>query len=471
MPSRPSAQARAEASAAAARRRPLALAGRLAFAARLALAARLACAALARFSLPALAAERPPSTFGPDAPALAAPGPHAVGVETLTLVQRAQTDVLAYDPATRRAPKRDRTLVIDVWYPARAETGAPRAVYSAAFPSEPPAPPAHFTVPGIAVRDAPFSGGPYPLVIVSHGYSNAPAAMTWITENLASKGYVAAAIRHEDPPITDTAKFVGPILRRPLDIAFVASRLQRTLADKHWIDPTRTALIGYSMGGYGVLATAGAVLDPHSPLAKMVPGGLLLPYCEGGAQQRALRVAHLRAIVAISPAGGPPWSAWGKGGLAAIDTPLFLINGNRDRTVGYRRAGLGVFKQAIHAPRYLLTFEEAGHDIGLDPAPPQMRSSLWNLAWFQDPVWNTERVNAINAHFITAFLGLYVKDEKRYAAYLDVPVAHAGQGVWPKDHAPFEAYSPGSGGITVWKGFQRSFAVGLELRRAGVVRP
>ncbi|HTX04470.1 MAG TPA: hypothetical protein VMD06_01495 [Steroidobacteraceae bacterium] len=434
-------------------------------------AAVLAFAVLAAVGVAAFAAERPPSTFGPDAPALAALGPHAVGVETLTLVERAQADVLAYDPATRQAPKRDRTLIVDVWYPARADARAPRAVYSAAFPSEPPAPPARFTVPGIAVRGAPFAGGPYPLVIVSHGYSNAPAAMTWITENLASKGYVVAAIHHDDPPITDPAQFIGPILRRPLDIAFVAATLQRTLAAKHWIDPRRTALIGYSMGGYGVLTAAGAVLDAHGPLAKMVPGGLLLPYCGGGARQNAVQVAHLRAVVAISPAGGPPWSAWGEHGLAAIHTPIFLINGNRDRTVGYRRAGLRVFEQAIHAPRYLLTFEEAGHDIGLDPAPPQMRSALWNLAWFQDPVWNTERVNAINAHFITAFLDLYVKGEKRYWPYLDVRVAHAGQGVWPHDHAAFAAYSPGSGDITVWKGFQRSFAVGLELQRADVVRP
>jgi predicted dienelactone hydrolase len=432
------------------------------------LAASWAFAALAAFGAvaPAVAADRPPSTFGPDAPALAALGPHAVGVETLTLVERAQPDVLAYDPVTHRAPKRDRTLAVDVWYPARAEPGAAHAVYSAAFPSEPPAPPAHFTVPGVAVRGAPFSGGPYPLVIVSHGYSNAPAAMTWITENLASKGYVVAAIHHADPPITDAAKFVGPILRRPLDIAFVAATLQRKLAARRWIDPERTALIGYSMGGYGVLTAAGAALDANSPLAKEVPGGLLLPYCQGGARQSAVRVAHLRAIVAISPAGGPPWSAWGASGLAAIRAPLLLINGNRDRTVGYRRAGLRVFQQAIHAPRYLLTFEEAGHDIGLDPAPLQMRRSLWNLAWFQDPVWSSERVNAINAHFITAFLDLYVKGEKRYADYLDVRVTRAGRGVWPKDHAPYAAYSPGTGDITVWKGFQRSFAVGLELQRA-----
>ena len=431
----------------------------------------VAAAATAVLSVSALAAGRPPSTFGPSAPALAPPGPYAIGTETLTLTQSGQVDVLAYDPATHEAPKRDRVLAVDLWYPSRAEPGAPRAVYSAAFPSEPPAPPARFTVPGIAVRGAPFSGGPFPLIIVSHGYSNAPAAMTWITENLASKGYVVAAIHHDDPPITNAAEFVEPVLRRPLDIAFVASMLQRTLAARHWIDPRRTALIGYSMGGYGVLTAAGAELDPQGPLAKAVPGGLLLPYCRGGALRRALRVAHLRAVVAISPAGGQPWNAWGAHGLAAIRTPLLLINGNRDRTVGYRRAGLRVFEEAIHARRYLLTFEEAGHDIGLDPAPPQMRGSLWNLAWFQDPVWSTERVNAINAHFITAFLDLYVKGESRYADYLNVRVAHAGRGVWPHDRDPYGAYSPGTGDITIWKGFQRSFAVGLELQSAEAARP
>ena len=415
---------------------------------------------------PAARAERPPSEFGPDAPQLAPLGPHAVGFETITLVQHAQVDVLAYDPATHHAPKRDRRLVVDVWYPAVAGADAPRMVYSGTFPSDPPAPPAHFTVPGIAVRGAPFAGANHPLVVVSHGYSNDPLTMSWITENLASKGYVVAAIRHEDPPITDKAKFIGPLLRRPLDIAFVAATLQRELAATHWVDPRRTALLGYSMGGYGVLTAAGAVLDPHGPAAKAVPDGLLLPYCRGGARQRSLLVAHLRAVVAISPAGGPPVDAWGRDGLAAIRAPLLLINGNRDRTVGYRRAGKRVFDQAVHAPRYLLTFEEGGHDIGLDPAPSGMRATLWNLGWFQDPVWSTARVNAINAHFITAFLDRYVRGERRYSAYLDVPVVHAGRGVWPDDHAPYAAYSPGTGGVTVWKGFQRAFAVGLELRRA-----
>ncbi|MDE2304116.1 MAG: dienelactone hydrolase [Gammaproteobacteria bacterium] len=426
--------------------------------------AAVVCAAL--LASPALA-ERVPSVYGADAPQLAALGPDRVGYRTLTLVEHDQPDVLAYDSASGRVPQRDRTLVIDLWYPALASASAPHVVYRAAFPSEPPAPPAPFTIPGIAVRDAKFAGHDRPLVIVSHGYSNQPVAMSWITENLASKGYVVAAIRHEDPPITDKAKFVGPLVRRPLDIAFVAAALQRDLAAKHWIDPRRTALLGYSMGGYGVLTAAGATLDPHSPVIRAVPGGALAPYLRGGPRAAALDVAHLRAVVAISPAGGSPWNVWGAAGLAGIDVPLLLINGDQDRTVGYTEAARAFFDEAVHARRYLLTFREGGHDIGLDPTPPQMRNSLWNEGWFQDPVWSTERVNAINAHFITAFLDRYVKGDASREAYLDLPVVESDRGVWPASvPGGYDAYSPGSGGVTVWKGFRRPYAIGLEWRSA-----
>ena len=54
--------------------------------------------------------------------------------------------------------------------------------------------------------------------------------LNWLTENLASKGYVVAAIRHRDPPITERSRFAEPLLRRPLDIAFVAQSLQGELA-------------------------------------------------------------------------------------------------------------------------------------------------------------------------------------------------------------------------------------------------
>src|SRR5206468_1643343 len=114
-----------------------------------------------------------------------------------------------------------------------------------------------FTTPGIAVADAPPRRGSYPLVIMAHGYGGTPAAMTWLAENLASKGYVVVAPHFRDPPFGNAAGMIGPLTRRPLDIAFVAGEAQARARDGKapfaGADPSRTVLIGYSMGGYGVL--------------------------------------------------------------------------------------------------------------------------------------------------------------------------------------------------------------------------
>jgi predicted dienelactone hydrolase len=382
------------------------------------------------------------------------------------LVQHGQIDVLAFDAAKGSAPSVDRALTVELWYPARPAPGAPRVVYSASLPSEPPAPPAQFSIPGVAVRDAPPSGAAHPLVIVSHGYSNDPNTMTWLTENLASKGYVVAAIHHDDPPITDRTRFAEPLMRRPLDIAFVARSLQSTLAADGLVDPTRTALVGYSMGGYGVLTAAGATLDPEGSV-KWVPGGLMLPFARGGALRDSLKVQGLRAVVAISPAGGGTLGSWGADGVRALTAPLLLIAGDEDRTMDYATGARAIFNAASAAQRYLLTFKGGGHAIGLNPVPDAMRQRLWDQDWFEDPVWRKERITAINAHFITAFLDRYVKGDESRSAYLDVPVPESSAGVWPAaTPLAYDAYSPGGANITVWKGFQRNHAAGLQLLQA-----
>jgi predicted dienelactone hydrolase len=419
-------------------------------------------------ALGSVLAGEPPSRYGVDAPELARLGNYPVGVKTLHLVQHGQIDVLSFDAAKGSAPSSDRLLAVDLWYPASPRPGAPRAVYTARFPAEPPAAPVSFSVPGIAVRDAPPSGTRWPLVVVSHGYSNDPAAMTWLTENLASKGYVVAAIRHDDPLITDRTRFVQPLMRRPLDIAFVAQTLQSTLAADQLVDPSRTALVGFSMGGYGVLTAAGAALDPAGGGVKLVPGGLMLQFARDGAMRDAVTVKGLRAVVAISPVGGGSLAAWGAEGVRMIRAPLLLIAGDNDRTVDYTTGARAIFDEARGAHRYLLTFKGGGHSIGLSPAPDSMRHKLWDQDWFEDPVWRKERVNAINAHFITAFLDRYVKGDESRAAYLDLPTIESAAGVWPPATPPlaYDAYSPGTADITAWKGFQRNHAAGLQLLQA-----
>ena len=407
-------------------------------------------------------AEQPSSRPATDAPELARLGSAAVGVRTITLTDVAQADALAIDPDGAHAALHDRSLTVDIWYPAQSLAGAPAVTYSATMPSEPPAPPLAFTTPGLAVRDAPALPGRHPLVVVSHGRGNVTVAMSWLTENLASKGYVVAAIRHEDPIERDAAHFAVILLRRPLDIAFVTRSLQASLTAEGLVDPARTALIGYSMGGYGVLTSAGAVLDPDAPFVKGVAAGLLLPYARGGDHQDRVLVNGLKAVVAISPCCGRAMS-WGHDGLKGVHAPLMMIAGDKDFTVGYADAARAFFDEAVNSNRYLLTYAGGGHHLGLNAVPDSMRGTLWHLNYFEDMVWRKERVLGVNLHMITAFLDRYVRGDESRASYIDGLVEDSNAGQWPTATEHYDTISPGTGGITVWKGFQRGYAVNLEL--------
>ena len=410
-----------------------------------------------------------PSRPTTDAPVLARLGPYGVGLRTITLVQAAQVDVLAARPSGAAPPTlKDRVLPVEVWYPARTAKGAKGVTYRYALPAEPPRGPVAFSSAGLAVRGAPASGGRFPLVIVSHGYSNAPEAMSWLAENLASNGYVVAAIHHNDPNYSDRVRAAEPMARRPLDIAFVAGALRARIAagtpGLKDADASRVVLIGSSMGGYGVLTAAGASLEPGGLPVAGVPGRPLADFVRGGPRAGELVVPGVKAVVAISPAG-LRFGAWGATGLSGVTAPLLVIGGTRDATVGFADGIAPVFDQALHAPRYLLVFQNAGHALGLDPAPAEAGSQLWDFQWFEDPVWRKDRILGISQHMITAFVDRYAKGDEAKAAYLDSDVVAGGDGAWPAGSpGGYAAISPGGPGAT-WKGFYRNTAIGLELRR------
>jgi len=436
-----------------------------------------ACLALAAwFICGAALAQAPPSIPSIDAPELAALGPYAVGLKRETLTQPAQADLASLD-AKGVAPIKDRVLPLSIWYPARVVAGASAVTYSATMDGEPGKPPVAFSAPGIAVLDAPaVAGGRFPLVILSHGYAGCPEAMTWLGENLASKGYVVVAISHRDPPYGDPRGFPGPVLRRPLDIAFVARSIQGAARSgdaflSGLIDPDRVAVIGYSMGGYGALTMAAGGFDPAGLPAHALPAAYVGPYLPGGAKADEARIEGLKAVVALSPFTGLPGApAWSPQTLARVRTPLLLIVGDRDHVVGFSGVK-AVFDATTGASRRLLVFENGDHSIPMNPASPEARASLWGLDWFEDPVWRKDRTIGINLHMISAFLDLHMKGDASRAAYLDVATPKSDDAVWPATAArAYGAYSPGAAPITVWKGFQRLHDAGLELWRGDPVR-
>jgi hypothetical protein len=160
----------------------------------------------------------------PDAPELAARGPLQVGVRTLVAEHKDQLDILKAS-AGAPDPRYTRKLTLEVWYPARLVAGQKEhTVYTDVLgsgPNDPKRPNTPFQFNGRAARDAAPGGERYPLVIVSHGYPGSRLQMSYLTENLASKGYVVVAIDHPESTRADKAGFPSTLLNRRLDDLFV----------------------------------------------------------------------------------------------------------------------------------------------------------------------------------------------------------------------------------------------------------
>lgn len=272
-------------------------------------AGRIVIAALAVSAL--IAPVHAQEYFGdlrPDAPELAARGALPVGVRTLVAEHADQPDVLRYSEASQN-PRYTRKLTLEVWYPATLAAGQKEhTVYTDVLgsgPNDPARPNTPFQFDGRAARDAAPATGRYPLVIVSHGYPGSRLQMSYLTENLASKGYVVVAIDHPESTRADKAGFASTLLNRRLDDLFVLDSVAAWAKPGSGnflagvADAGNTALIGYSMGAYGALNTVGAGVSAAA--AAYVPGGKLAVNQQGNADYESRRDARIKAVVAFAP--------------------------------------------------------------------------------------------------------------------------------------------------------------------------
>jgi predicted dienelactone hydrolase len=302
---------------------------------------------------------------------LAEPGPYMVGTREMIFVE-----------ANRNA----REIATTLWYPAHdeAEDAAPN------------------------LNDA-----PYPLILYTYGQDGHRKELEYLTQHLASYGFVVAAMEQKDNP-----GFSPPdVVDRPLDVLFVLDQLSSLSTDDFdgVIDTNHAGVTGYSFGGYTSVAVSGAQWDDsyhmewcanHADLypracppisawdqinvyrAQIDPqpseGDLWLPFSD-------------ERIKAVLPIAGSPGPVFGERGLASATIPMLLMAATADRLAPYEWTGIFLYEHWGSSERYLLSFIDAGHQFGYTSA---------------------SRYKSVILHFATAFFGYYLQGQADYAQYL-----------------------------------------------------
>ncbi|MFD5618889.1 alpha/beta hydrolase family protein [Streptomyces yangpuensis] len=213
-------------------------------------------------------------------------GAFAVGRDTLHLVDHERKDPWV--------PTADRELLLSLYYPALARTGSPAPYMEVTeakalltdrgqlgdhvTPEEVAATRTHART-GALPRPA---AGRYPLIVLSPGFTMPRASLTGLAEDLASRGYIVAAVDHAYE--SDGTLFPGGRVLtckaceqvfpdrslhrvsdgRARDVPFVLDRLTgpRPAWRHSWlIDSRRIGMAGHSIGGAAASATMAA--DPR----------------------------------------------------------------------------------------------------------------------------------------------------------------------------------------------------------------
>jgi predicted dienelactone hydrolase len=382
-------------------------------------------------------------TIRADAPALAAYGSHTIGVRTVQVANPNQIDILKIDPKAPKPealPRYNRPLTLEVWYPAAAGATGNTTLRALLRDGKTEA-----TLQGRAVRDAAPAaavGTGFPLVIISHGFPGNRFLLSPIAENIASKGYIVASIDHTDSTYDVFTKnplsFASTLVNRPLDQVFVVNAMAGLAKDSSsflykQVDTENSAVIGYSMGGYGALITAGAAITQKAvdstTAPVIVPHGALGVHLAGSASHTALFDKRIKTVVAIAP-WGHSRGLFDAPSLSHIKIPMFVVAGSIDDVSGYDNIRAS-WQGATGVGRTLLTFENANHNAAAPmPVPleaqaidPKTGATMANH--YIDAVWDNVRMNNLSQHYITAWLGKYLKADAAMDAYFD-PAAWKG---------------------------------------------
>jgi len=232
-----------------------------------------------------------------------------------------------------------------------------------------------------------ISTQPVPLIIISHGLAANPDTLTYLSEHLASYGFAVAALDHPKTNSRDYSTFLSALrngqqfdeaVQRPLDVKYFLDALeQKTKVEPRWRDRLnleQVGLIGHSLGGYTVLALAGAQINinqecnnPESAIISFNISQILqCRFSSLASPNINLSDRRIKAVLALNPLGGS--MLLGKAGMQNIRVPLTIFASGNDLLTPAIPEQIMPFVWSTTPHKYLVVFPKGTHFSFLERA-------------------------------------------------------------------------------------------------------
>lgn len=252
------------------------------------------------------------------------------------------------DPAAKT-----KEIDVAVWYP----TAAQAPVYTYSDPGR--------TKGRVAKEAKPDSdGGPYPLIVYSHGYGGSAFASIFLSEYLAKHGFVVAACDHSDAHLAARAAGHADAdangnLLSAKEMARIRGSLGRPRFD-HRPKELTSVIDGMLALNADVASPMGGIIDPERIGACGHSLGVHTVLMAGGMGNKDARI---KALLVLS--GGI--SAFSAAEFRRLDLPVMFMYGEREgtewrtRDSNYQRRCTKAAYDNCKPPKFMLEVKGAGH--------------------------------------------------------------------------------------------------------------
>ena len=282
-----------------------------------------------------------------------------------------------------------------------------------------------------------------PVAVISHGTASNRQTFAYLAKHLASHGYAVVVPEHFE---TSTKKFSkifngleGPpdpntLLLLPQDITAVLDELEsraKSESELQSLDLQTVGVFGQSLGGYTVLALAGAELSRDklenvcltTVAERPILNTSMLLQCRllevPAEKSLTVKDERIKAVIAINPFTS---HIFGETGLNKLQAPVLFLAGTDDYFVPALPEQIKPFQKLQIEDKYLVVMENGTHFstlemtddggglpvpeslIGADPKKAQPQINSLSLAFFNRYLLNqAESEMYLNQSYLNTF--------------------------------------------------------------------